>query len=106
MFAEAWHWLLEFLFAHRSEYVGRHFAETVERVAPDYHPGLAQQIPGACQYRELWKARIERRTGFKWLVVAPRFIPRFTDWRLVQELKGWNWLDVPSDEWPTVWRNA
>lgn len=101
MFAEAWHWLLEFLFASRSKYVGRHFAETVERVEPSYHPA-----PEELAFPELWKARIERRTGFKWLCVAPRFIPRFTDWRLVQELKGWNWLEVPSDEWPTVWRNA
>jgi hypothetical protein len=80
------------------QYESRHAPTTVQPVPLTYIPeGIL------IQHRELWRARIEGTAEY--LRVPISMLEECYQKRLVERLSNWNWVNVPSSEWPTVWTN-
>lgn len=79
------------------EYRSRHADGTVQSVPRTWVP---PQFP--LRYREMWRARIEGTAEF--LRVPITQLDECYQRSLANRLSNWNWIHVPSNEWPTVWQ--
>lgn len=81
------------------KYESRHTVETVQYVPRTWIPPHS-----AVRYREMWRARIEGTADF--LRVPLDQLDECYQRALAARLSNWNWLKVPSQEWPTAWQKG
>lgn len=80
------------------KYESRHSADNPrEEVPRTYIPAGAY-----VRYREMWRARIEGTAEFLRVPVAQ--LNDCYQRGLAERLSNWQWMHVPSSEWPTVWQ--
>jgi len=78
-------------------YKSRHAEGSVNYVPRTWIPRGA-----TVRYREMWRARIEGTADF--LRVPIDQLEACYQRALAERLSNWNWLKVPSQEWPRAWQ--
>jgi hypothetical protein len=79
------------------KYESRHALGAVSEVPRTYIPEGARVL-----YKELWRARMEGTADYLRVPVA--WLEETYQRGLAERLSNWRWVDVPSNEWPTVWQ--
>lgn len=80
------------------KYQSRHNAEDPRAEVPRTYIPKGMPI----RYREMWRARIEGTAEFLRVPVAQ--LNDCYQRSLAERLSNWQWIHVPSSEWPTVWQ--